>query len=207
VTDANQHLAAERLTFFSDAVVAIALTLLALDLHVPEVDSDKAFWHDVGRFGTDYIAFMISFAVIGSHWLLHHTVFSHLARVNVRLIRWNLLWLLMIVLTPFATKVIVADHAFAARLVVYAGIQALAAVLFLLAVVEMDRRRLAADGTDRALFTRSYHRLSAMAGAFLVSIPVAYLTGSEWAYACWVAIPVMWRLRTLAGRWRGARRA
>ncbi|MBO0870712.1 MAG: DUF1211 domain-containing protein [Micromonosporaceae bacterium] len=193
-------ISAERLNFFSDAVVAIAITLLALDLKVPVADSNAALWREFRQDATDYVAFLISFAVIGSHWQLHHRVFSHLGRLGGALTRWNLLWLLMVVLTPFATRVIVGDRAFAGRLTIYAGVQALAAIFFLLAVHEMDRHGLAREGTPRSLFTRSYYRLTAFAVAFLVSIPLAYLT--RWAYLCWLAIPFTSRIRRLvAARW------
>lgn len=185
-------LSAERLNFFSDAVVAIAITLLALDLPVPKASSDADLWRGFTDDSTTYIAFLISFAVIGTHWQLHHRVFSHLARLGGALVRWNLLWLLMIVLTPFATKVIVGDNAFSARFTIYAAVQALAAIFFLLAVYAIDRRGLAQDGTPRSIFRRSYYRLSVFAAAFLVSIPLAYVT--RWAYLCWVAIPFIPRL-------------
>ena len=209
MTDANdadagwQGFAAERLTFFSDAVVAIAITLLALELPVPgDVSTPREFWHLLAKGRNDYIAFLISFAAIGSHWFLHHNMFSRVARLSGPLVRWNTVWLLMIVLTPFATRVIVADGAFAERFTIYAAVQGLAAAVFLLAVIEMDRHHLLREGTDRGLVTRNYHRLSVMAGAFLVSIPIAYAT--RWAYACWIAVPVLWRVRTLVVRWRGA---
>ena len=195
-----QVLSAERLTFFSDAVVAIAITVLALDLPVPKPDgsTNHAFWAALVRERTDYIAFMISFAVIGSHWLGHHRVFSRVARLGGRLASWNMVWLLMIVLTPFATRILVGADAFAARFAVYAGVQALASLSMLLAVFEMDRHDLTRPGTERAMFTRSYWRLSIMAALFLVSIPLAAVT--SWAYLCWVAVPLVWRVRGLVER-------
>src|SRR4249919_2859902 len=73
--------AAERLAFFSDAVVAIALTLLALGLPVPggvenpDSVSVSAMIRDARQHVDDYIAFLISFLVISAHWRLHHRVF------------------------------------------------------------------------------------------------------------------------------------
>lgn len=185
----------ERLVFFSDAVVAIAITLLALELPVPAGGTNSELWHDLGRHVDEYVAFLISFAVIGGQWFLHHSTFGHVARLSGRLVRWNMLWLLMIVLTPFVTKVIVGDGAFAARFTLYAAVQALASLAFLLAVVELDRHGLARPGTPRSLFRTGYRMLSIAAGAFAVSIPLAFVT--HWAYACWAAIPVAARLRRL----------
>ncbi|SCL35028.1 Uncharacterized membrane protein [Micromonospora rhizosphaerae] len=186
----------ERLVFFSDAVIAIAITLLALELPAPVGQTNAELWRDLARNVNDYVAFLISFAVIGGHWFLHHRTFGHVARLSGRLVRWNMLWLLMIVLTPFVTRVIVGDGAFAARFTLYAAIQALASLFFLLAVLEMDRHGLARAGTPRSLFGNGYRILSVAAGAFAVSIPLAFVT--HWAYACWAAIPFVARVRRLA---------
>ena len=67
---------AERLSFFADAVIAIAITLLALELPKPEGTTNAELLHSVGVHRGDYIAFLISFLVIGSHWAAHQRVFS-----------------------------------------------------------------------------------------------------------------------------------
>lgn len=193
----------ERLVFFSDAVVAIAITLLALDLHVPEHVSNAGFWHDLGRNRDDYLGFLISFAVIGNHWLAHHRTWGRVTRLTGRLLVLNLAWLLMIVVTPLATRIVVANGAFAGRFTLYAAVQALAAILSLLAIHEMNRQDLLGAGTSRETFARGYYQTSVVAVAFLVSIPLAYAT--HWAYLCWAAIPVAERVgNRLRGRWRKA---
>jgi uncharacterized membrane protein len=80
---------AERLVFFPDAVVAIAITLLALDLHVPQGATSAEFWRDMHRNFDDYLGFLISFAVIANHWFSHHRMFGHVSRVSTRLNQWN----------------------------------------------------------------------------------------------------------------------
>jgi uncharacterized membrane protein len=191
----------ERLIFFSDAVVAIAITLLALDLHPPGGSTNAEFWHNMRKDLNSYLGFLISFMVIGGHWFSHHRMFGYVTRLDSRLARWNMLWLLTIVLTPFATRVIVDDGAFAARLTLYALVQASASIFFFLAVYEMDRHNLVREGTPRALFTRGYRRISVVAGAFLVSIPMAYVIGRG-AFLWWVAIPFLTNIQSLiSDRW------
>jgi len=77
--------AADRLTLFSDAVVAIAITLLAIDLPLPEGDTVSGFWlsarHDSGH----YAAFLISFFAIAAAWRDHHDIFRYVRRVDSRL--------------------------------------------------------------------------------------------------------------------------
>jgi uncharacterized membrane protein len=191
-------ISAERLNFFADAVVAIAITLLALNLPVPVGRSDGEVWRDLTRNANDYIAFLVSFAVVGRYWLVHHRVFVHLRRVSVALSRWTMLWLLMIVLTPFATRVVVANGGFGARFTIYAGVQALASIFLLLAVREMDRGGLTRPGTPAGAFRATYIGSSLAAGAFLLSIPLAFVT--KWAFVLWIAIPLLPRLFRRFGR-------
>jgi uncharacterized membrane protein len=97
-----------RLEGFSDAVFAIAITLLVLDLKVPPVG-------EPGRLGKlllddwrEYLAFLTSFATIGLAWMYHHEFFTLINRVNRALLALNLLLLLGVVIVPFPTAVAVA---------------------------------------------------------------------------------------------------
>lgn len=191
---------AERLTFFSDAVVAIALTLLALDLPVPPLAKRNADALQFMRDNRDaYLAFLISFLVIANNWLGHHRIFGYVTRFSHALARWNMLWLLMIVLTPFATRTLTGNGAFQVRFILYASVQALSGLFFALMVREMARANLLRADTPPGVVRNSYARLLVVTAAFLVSIPVALLT--HWAYVCWVAIPVGSRaVRRFTGR-------
>lgn len=91
---------AERLTFFGDAVVAIALTLLALELPVPEGSTNSEMWHSATSHRESYLAFMISFVVIAAHWRAHHRVFRYVTATNSRLTSYTMYWLLTLVITP-----------------------------------------------------------------------------------------------------------
>jgi uncharacterized membrane protein len=181
-------IAAERLTFFSDAVVAIAITLLALELPVPLATTNAGFLHEIGKEQQAYLAFGISFAVIAAHWYGHHRMFRYATGLNGRVIRWNMLWLLMIIVTPFATKVLTADGAFEARFTFYAAVQALAGLCFALAVRALDRAGLMREDTPPQAVPGTYWRMIFLIGSFLVSIPIAFAT--RWAYLCWVAMPL-----------------
>lgn len=101
----------ERLVFFTDAIAAIALTLLVLPLLdvVTEGAGDneplaELLRHNVGKFG----GFALSFVVIFRFWWGHHRVFKHLETVNTRLVQFSLLWTFAIVCMPITTAVITA---------------------------------------------------------------------------------------------------
>jgi uncharacterized membrane protein len=99
----------DRLVLFTDAVVAIAVTLLILPL-VDVVTESKAAGDDAVHMITDHrgqiYTFLLSFVVIARFWLTHHRLFEHVRAYNTRLIQLNLLWLLTIVVLPFPTEIL-----------------------------------------------------------------------------------------------------
>ncbi|GAA1981959.1 TMEM175 family protein [Amycolatopsis minnesotensis] len=190
-TGAAPTIAAERLSMFVDAVIAIALTLLALELPVPTGDTTDAMVSSVGAHGKEYLAFALSFVVIAAHWRAHHEIFQYVRSLNGRLISLSLAWLFMQVLMPFATRVITADGAFAPRFSLYAIVQVLASASFALIIMEIRRQHLyRTDGPPR-VFAKSLMRSVCLAAVFGVSVPVSFLTGSTASYLCWLAVPIV----------------
>jgi uncharacterized membrane protein len=99
----------DRLVLFTDAVVAIAITLLVLPLVdlVPEVKADGGDAVSViSEHRQEIFTFLLSFVVIASFWLGHHQVFEHVRAYTPAMMRLNLLWLLTIVVLPFPTQII-----------------------------------------------------------------------------------------------------
>ena len=177
-------IAAERLIFFSDAVVAIAITLLALGLPLPRGSSDAVVWHSLRSNTNAYLAFLISFAVIGSHWRLHHRLYRFVARLDPRLISINMAWLLMIIITPYVTRVLAAGGAFGVRFSLYAVIQVITILTFVLMRRHIRKHELLRAGARvEAADDRSF---LVVAGAFAISIPVAILSETQWTYLIWV---------------------
>jgi uncharacterized membrane protein len=161
--------AAERLTFFADAVIAIAITLLALELPVPEGATNRELLHSVGEHRNEYLAFLISFIVIGAHWTGHHRVFRWVESLGGRLGLFSMGWRFLLVITPYATRVLNGDGVFA------------------LMVHQIRRHRLYREGTPETMFAHARAATLSLSAGFLVSIPVAFVT--HWSYACWLAVP------------------
>ena len=95
--------------FFSDAIFAIALTLLVLGIQVPQIPSgSEAALLPSALLGLwpKFFSFLISFWVVGSFWLAHHHVFSHIRAYDRPLLLINLLFLMWIVLLPFSTSLV-----------------------------------------------------------------------------------------------------
>ncbi|MGX6601400.1 TMEM175 family protein [Micromonosporaceae bacterium Da 78-11] len=180
---------AERLVFFSDAVIAIAITLLALELPLPVGETAAEAWRSLGDRFDEYLAFLVSFAVIGTQWLSHHSVFRYLNRTSRALGRLNLLWLLMVVVTPFATRVLVGETPFVMAFTLYSAVQAASALVMALIVVVIRCGGLSRPGTPSGFYREATLRSFGLATGFLLAIPVAYFT--QWAYAVWALVPVL----------------
>jgi TMEM175 potassium channel family protein len=197
-------IAVERLTFFADAVVAIAITLLALDLPVPAGATNAELLRSAGEYRDEYIAFLISFLVVGAHWGGHHRVFRYVTALGGHLNRLTMYWLLMLVITPFATRVLTGDGAFQARFIFYAAVQSIAALALLLMVRDVRRHHLVRDDTPPTVLPEATLRSAVLAAAFLVSMPVSFVSKAA-AYACWIVVPLVFGVRRRLIRRRSAR--
>jgi uncharacterized membrane protein len=123
-----------RLEAFSDAVLAIAITLLVLNLKVPE--------HAAGSLAValadqwpSYLAYLVSFMVIGIIWLNHHAMFRLVASIDRAVLLLNLVLLLIVAAIPFPTALL-AEYLSAGRdshtaAAVYSGTMLAMAVAFL----------------------------------------------------------------------------
>lgn len=94
-----------RLEAFSDGVLAIAITLLVLEISVDPAGYDH-LWRALGNEWPSYLAYVTSFLTIGGVWLAHHALFSRLRLVDSVLLRLNLLLLMVVAFLPFPTALI-----------------------------------------------------------------------------------------------------
>ncbi|NUO60749.1 MAG: DUF1211 domain-containing protein [Hamadaea sp.] len=189
----------ERVIFFSDAVIAIALTLLAIELPVP---SGEDWVHQLKEYlGSDYVAFLISFAVIATLWFNHHRMFQQIARLTYGMIWLNILGLFAIVLMPFATKVLtgLGDHP--AGPVFYACVMVLWAVVWILMAQTATRQQLWSEDAPTTAPSNMVFGASALLVAFGLSIPIAF-ADPDWATFFWISA---WPISTVGMRIRRGR--
>jgi uncharacterized membrane protein len=96
-----------RLVAFSDGVFAIAMTLLVLNLSVPDVhgaDQGAKLWAAIREQAPEFFSYALSFAVIGRYWVVHHRIFRVVVRSDGRLLSLNLLLLGCVALIPYPTE-------------------------------------------------------------------------------------------------------
>ncbi len=94
-----------RLEAFSDGVFAIAITLLVLDLHVPDVGSGSLA-HALWRQWPADVSYVVSFLTIGIIWVNHHNVLRHLDRCDRGLLFLNVFMLMTVALIPYPTALV-----------------------------------------------------------------------------------------------------
>jgi uncharacterized membrane protein len=96
----------ERILAFSDGVFAFAITLLIIDIRLPADTLKANLGSALISLWPNYMAFLISFFVIGLYWFAHVRLFREVIRYDQNLMWLNLLHLLFIVVIPFSTSVI-----------------------------------------------------------------------------------------------------
>ncbi len=177
-----------RLEAFSDGVMAIAITLLVLNIDLPDIpgDDQQALWDAIRGLWPDFLAYALSFAVIGRFWLVHHRFLDTMRRFDGPFVALNLLFLSFIGLLPFASEVMGRWGDTSVGTAVYAALLSAAA----LAHFAMIRYAVHAGLVDErhTPVTRQYSHGSALIlpGLFLLSIPLAFLSPYA-AQGLWVA--------------------
>lgn len=97
-----------RLEAFSDGVIAIAITLLTLDLKVPDPATTESLGHALAEQWPSYAAYVVSFLTIGIIWINHHAMVRRLREVDHTFLAINLVLLLTIGVLPFTTSLVAA---------------------------------------------------------------------------------------------------
>jgi uncharacterized membrane protein len=174
-----------RLEAFSDGVIAIAITLLVLEIGIPHAGEG-----DLGEALLDqwpsYAAFILSFVVIGIMWVSHHSMFERIAAVDRRLLFLNLLLLLGIAFLPFPTALLAEyvreggtnSHLAAA---IYSATMAMIGVAFWMMWRHLYQRpHLLVAGIDRSMVRGAMHRSTVGPIVYTLTIGLAFIS----AVAC-----------------------
>jgi len=141
--------ALERLVFFSDAVFAIAITLLVIEIHVPHLEpgeSDRAFLIALVELIPNFVGYAVSFGVIAAFWAGHHRAFCLAGRFDGRVVFWNFLLLAAIAFMPFVTAFMSAHPGVRVPALVYWGWLLLTALINLRVNAMATGPRMLGDG-------------------------------------------------------------
>ena len=186
-----------RLEAFCDAVFAIALTLLIIDIKVPPsegIGTTRELWLALRHLGPSISAFVLSFAIILITWVNHHRFFRHLNKSSGAFVYANGFLLLTVVFMPFPTALVgeylLTDHA-APAVVIYNSVTAVQAVSWILVTgaalrLAKDERSVAhvRDGHRNGYFALVIYSLLAVTAVWF-PLTIAIVTTLLWAY--WLA--------------------
>jgi uncharacterized membrane protein len=197
----------ERLLALSDGVVAIAITLLVLQLSVPlpaklhDPASASELATQLGKGADQLVSYVISFYVIAQFWLVHHRVFRQIAGQREGLAWWNFAFLFTITLMPFTSDLLGKYSANPLAVDIFA-VNLLGATLATSLTLVYGRRRDLLTMETSARDTQA-GRVRAAASVFVIvlSIGIAWVNTSAAKY-CWLLLAVVpW----VADRWSGRR--
>jgi uncharacterized membrane protein len=186
-----------RLEAFSDGVMAVAITLLVLDIKVPL----HHLGHNLAQNWPTYLAYVTSFITIGIIWINHHVMIGRLARTDHSILMLNLLLLLTIAVIPFGTSLIATylrrGHGANLAAGIYSGVLLAMAVTFsavngqiLFRRTHLLKVQLSLEARRRILI-RSWSGLIPYALATGLSAVSPYVTvGITAALAAFYALPI-----------------
>lgn len=174
----------DRLKAITDGVIAIVITLLVLELSIPvvkELPDPEGLWPEVKHLWREYVAYAVSFFIVGLLWLYHHNVFRHIRAADGRLLLMNMLFLLSVSIMPFSSALVArnSDERLAAIIYGASLFLAAAAMAGIFAYASWQHRLVDEDMTDEFIRRENITSVALMvvlAAAALLGIVSAAIT-------------------------------
>lgn len=186
----------ERLTLFSDAIFAFAMTLLAVNIRVPEIAQDLVSSQlnvELANLTPKFIGYGLSFFISASFWIFYHRIFANIKHYDRTLVSLNLIFLFFIVLIPFPSDLIGRYLSQKVPIIIYATM--MAATGFALSLIwsyASSNHRLIDKGLSNRRIKRLSLRTYVTPFVFLVSIPASFALG-EFTPVLWLFVyPLGW---------------
>ncbi|HKR76913.1 MAG TPA: TMEM175 family protein [Rhodanobacter sp.] len=197
----------ERLKAFSDAVFAIAITLLVIEVHVPRLDTldDAAYLAALAHLMPSFMGFVLSFLTIGALWIAHHRLFGVLDGYEPRLMWPNMLLLMLIAFMPFATA-LMSSNPLARVPEVFYSATLLAAGLLQLLLFQLALRpgRVRAGVPPEEVNALRWRALTLPTAATAALLAAPHMPGNNNFFL--LTIPLLARIYVAIGRRRALRR-
>lgn len=188
----------DRIVFFSDAIFAIVITLLVIEIRPPEIEAlTNAEVIDAIMGVVPAISVcLLSFAVLGTYWILHHRVFKWITGYDYRLVTLNLLFMLTTIFVPVTTSFLGHFANFPAASIFYAlsiGVMGLAE--FAVWAYAAHKRRFIRDDIPAGLMRYVTYRILIPPAVFLLSMPIAAINANLMELSWALMIPAFLLLR------------
>jgi uncharacterized membrane protein len=187
----------DRIVFFSDAVFAIAITILVLDIRLPDIPEGRVATElptQILGLAPKYLSYVISFLVLAVYWQAHHRVFKPIRGYDGTLVWLNFLFLMAVAFLPFPTSLLGEYGREQVSVVIYAANAAVASLLLVaISWYTTSGHRLVAPDLDDE--SERIQRLQGLAVpvVFLASIGVSFFSPLAAMYS-WLLLAVTDRL-------------
>ena len=171
----HKGLQLERIVFFSDAVFAIAITLLIIEIKVPHLEhtaSDRDFAIALVRLIPNFVGYFFSFLVIGAYWIGHHKIYGKIVDWNYGLVWRNVFFLMAIAFMPFTTAFFSEYPTQLVPIVLYASAFTLAGLLEILLFRYAVKNALTTPDADRSELSHLMWRMSVLPLAGIGAIAI-----------------------------------
>jgi uncharacterized membrane protein len=167
----------ENIILFGDAIFSIAITLLALEVKLPEgithENVDLMFTTGLVQTLPRFIGFAISFFVLASYWLSFHKVTGYMRRFDRRSLWLTILFLFMIALMPFPTAILGDFGDKGVAVIFYQVIASVtSAILFVIWAYAASGRKLIEETVNKRIIDLYSVRLLIPAAVFLITVPL-----------------------------------
>jgi uncharacterized membrane protein len=186
-----------RIEYFTDAVIAIAMTLLVLDIHLPRLAHGETVFEAIGRDWEQFFAYALSFVVIALNWVFHHRRFRAIVSYDAGLVWLNLAFLLFIALVPFPTSLLADRGPDPEAIALYAGVVAILGLLGAATWAYAFRKGLLSAAIDAPLYRHILGNNLVGPIVFVLSIPVAFGLQAAGVSAVWAMW--FWTLNWVGG--------
>jgi uncharacterized membrane protein len=182
-----------RILTFSDGIFAIAILLLLIDIKMPSGTSNANLGSALLLLWPNYLAFFISFVVIGLYWSAHLRLFREIVRYDWFLVWLNLFYLMFIVIIPFSTTVISTNFSNLSVIIYAATIASAGYMNTLVRVYSTTNFRLISNTVGKSYVKKGILMSLISPVGFTVSIGIAFLnpTAAQYFWMLMVVIHIV----------------
>ena len=187
----NFNMSKNRIEAFSDGVIAIIITIMVLELHIPELKenfTNSEVWAGLLSLLPKLFAYLLSFVVVAILWINHHALFDKILHATSALVWYNIFLLFVMSLIPMPTAFI-SDHPLLKQAVVFYGF-----VMFLNAFSFLLMRRYVEVRAKLIPYNKMVQRSNLISTSlYLLAIPLAFVS-VYLSYIIFIGIPLWYFL-------------
>ncbi len=182
----------DRLVFLTDGVIAIIMTILVLEIHVPELGSGQSLAESIIEARPTFVSFVISFLLVGMFWTMHKRTFSRVRYIDHNSTWLNLLFLLALAVVPYASSALGRYHSEPVALHLYGVVMISASLLYLTLSVYFHSH----PGLLWERETKESHRHTVMMSWATIGVYLAAMLTATWnttvSLALFFSIPFLY---------------